>query len=154
MKALQSLTDLFKQHITDDKNLFVWAENGMLSAAQGEHVDGFEIEYTAVVLVQNEQLSPDTLFMHVVSWLNKYDPERQHKGLAMPTFAVEPLDKGKFDFKIELDIREEFELIEDATGDWQQQGERYRCSSDFESLADEDDLGELVHFVGHTKDLP
>lgn len=156
MKALQSLTDLFKAHIADEKNLMVWAENGAVFCTQGAKVDGFEIEYTAVVLVQDEKLIPDSLFMHVVSWLNKYDPERAQKGLGMPTFDADPLDKGKFDFKLALDIREEYSLEEDAQGQWKQDGEIYRCESDFDPRVDEveDDLGELLHFVGHLKDLP
>lgn len=154
MKGLQSLTDLFKRHITDEKNLMVWAENGVVFSAQGDGVDGFDIEYTAVVLVQDERLIPETLFMHIVNWLNQYDPERQEKGLAMPTFAAEPLDKGKFDFKLTLDIREEYSLITDDQGDWKQRGERFRCESDFAAVVDESELGELVHFVGHLDDLP
>ncbi|WP_295898998.1 phage tail protein [uncultured Vibrio sp.] len=154
MKALQSLTDLFKKHVTDEKNLFAWAEDGVIFSGQGELIDGFEIEYTAIVLVQDAQLRPDRLFMHIVSWLNKYDPHRSEKGLAMPQFAIEPLDKGKFDLKVTLDIREEFDLKPDAQGEWKQEGERYRCESNFEAAVDEEILGELVHFVGHLDDLP
>ncbi len=154
MKALQSLTDLFKTHVADEKNLYVWAENGAIFSAQGEHVNGFEIEYSAVVLVQDENLNPETLFMHLVSWLNKYDPERQEKGLAMPTFAVEPLDKGKVDIKITLDIREEFTLERNEQGDWMQAGSLFSCENTFEKLVDEDELEDFVHFVGHEKGLP
>lgn len=154
MKALQSLTDLFKAHVTDAKKLYAWAEDGAIFCAQGEHVDGFEVEYTAIIFVQNAELNPDNLFMHIVSWLNKYDPHRQEKGLSMPTFAVEPLDKGRFDLKLKLDISEEYNLEEDQQGAWKQEGELYRCESKFEALVDEEELGELVHFVGHLDDLP
>lgn len=154
MKALQSLTDLFKTHVVDAKNLDAWAEDGAVFCTQGEHVDGFEIEYTAIIFVQDAKLNPNNLFMHIVSWLNKYDPHRPEKGLSAPTFAVEPLDNGHFDLKLKLDIREEFSLEEDEQGDWKQTGERYRCENQFEALADEDELGELVYFVGHLDDLP
>ncbi|BDU38749.1 phage tail protein [Vibrio nigripulchritudo] len=157
MKALQSLTDLFKAHITDEKQLSAWAEDGAIFSTQSSHVDGFEIEYTAIIFVQDAKLSPETLFMHIVSWLNRYDPLRQEKGLPMPTFAVEPLDKGRFDIKLKLDILEEFSLEEDDQGDWKQSGKRYRCENKFEAAVDENklnQLGELVYFVGHLDDLP
>lgn len=154
MKALQSLTDLFKTHVVDAKNLDVWATDGMIFSVQGEHVDGFEVEYTANVFIQDAKLNPDNLFMHLVCWLNKYDPHRQEKGLPMPMFAGEPLDKGRFDLKIKLDIREEYELEPNAQGVWKQAGELYNCENKFEAVVDEDELGELVHFVGHLGDLP
>ncbi|CAH6781737.1 conserved hypothetical protein [Vibrio chagasii] len=154
MKALQSLTDVFKRHIADEKHLLVWAEDGALFCTQGEAIDGFEVEYTGIVFVQDAKLNPSTLFMHIVSWLNQHDPLRPEKGLAMPTFAVEPLDNGRFDFKLKLDLCEEYRLVADEEGDWQQMGERYRCESTFERRAEEYELGELVYFVGHLEDLP
>lgn len=154
MKALQSLTDLFKQHVVDAKSFDAWAEDGAIFSAQGDEIDGFEVEYTAIIFIQNAQLNPDNLFMHVVSWLNKYDPHRSEKGLTMPTFAIEPLDKGRYDFKLKLDIREEFNMVEDEQGDWQQGDQRYCCNNQFEAVVDEDELDELVHFVGHLDDLP
>ena len=154
MKALQSLTDLFKSHVTDAAKMDVWAEDGALFCGQGADVDGFEIEYTAIVFLQSAKLEPQVLFMHLVSWLNKYDPERAEKGLPMPTFALEPLDKGAFDLKLKIDIREEFDLQENEQGNWKQGDTRYECVSGFEARADEDQLGELVHFVGHLSDLP
>ncbi|PMM19540.1 phage tail protein [Vibrio lentus] len=156
MKALQSLTDLFKKHVVDAKNLDVWATDGVIFSVQGESVDGFEVEYTANVFIQDAKLNPADLFMHVVCWLNKYDPERQEKGLSMPMFAGEPLDKGRFDLKIKIAISEEFELEPSTQGVWKQSGELYSCENKFESIVDEvdDDLGELVHFVGHLDDLP
>lgn len=154
MKALQSLTDLFRQHLTDAKNFSVWAEDGALFSAQGDSVDGFEIEYTAIVFMQDVKIQPHILMMHLVSWLNKYDPYRQEKGLAFPSFATELLDKGRCDIKIKLDLREEFNLEPNEQGNWMQNGERYSCESEFTACAEEDDLGELQLLVGHLDDLP
>ncbi|MCG6410064.1 phage tail protein, partial [Vibrio fluvialis] len=58
MKALQSLTDLFRQHVIDAKNFTVWAEDGALFCTQGDNVDGFELEYTAIVFMQDVRVQP------------------------------------------------------------------------------------------------
>ncbi len=154
MKALQSLTELFKKHITDAKNFSAWAEDGAVFSCQGDLVDGFEIEYTAIVFMQDVKVQPHILMMHLVNWLNKYDPYRQEKGLAFPSFATELLDKGRCDIKIKLDLREEFRLEPNEQGNWMQNGERYACMSEFAACVEEDELGELHLLVGHLDDLP
>lgn len=154
MKALQSLTELFKAHITDAKNLTIWAENGAMFSAQGKDVDGFDIEYTAVIDMQDVAIQPHILFMHLVIWFNQYDPDRLSKGLPFPTFAAQLLDDGKCDIRLKVDLREEFSLEEHEQGNWQQNGTRFRCGSDFEQLANVDDLNDLVHFIGYQDDLP
>ncbi|WP_425628431.1 phage tail protein [Vibrio neptunius] len=154
MKALQSLTDLFKQHVVDANRFDAWAEDGAIFCTQGDEVDGFEVEYTAILFIHNAQLNPDNLFMHIVSWLNQYDQHRSEKGLAMPSFAIEPLDKGRYDLKLKLDIREEYSLVKDEQGDWKQADARFRCDNQFEAAANEQELGELIYFVGHENDLP
>ncbi len=117
-------------------------------------IDGFELEYTAIIFVQSARVQPQMLFMHLLSWLNANDPERSEKGLPAPTFASETLDDGKCDIKLRIDLRESYSLIPDKQGEWQQHGERYRCVSDFEDLLDSAELNELIYFVGHTEDLP
>lgn len=154
MKSLQSLTDLFKTHVIDAKQLDVWVEDGGLFSGQSSYVDGFEIEYTAIVFIQNATVKPDVLMLHLVNWLNKYDPERQEKGLAMPVFALDNLGNGKFDIKIKLDLQEEFTLQESEQGDWMQDGTRYECISEFAATVDEDSLDDLVYAIGHLDDLP
>ncbi|MBY8067972.1 phage tail protein [Vibrio fluvialis] len=154
MKALQSLTDLFREHVTDAKNFTVWAEDGALFCTQGDSVDGFELEYTAIVFMQDVRVQPHILMMHLVAWLNTHDPYRMENGLSFPTFATELLDNGRCDIKIKIDLREAFSLEANPQGDWKQHGERFECVGNFAARADEDDLGELVLFVGHLDDLP
>ncbi|MGF1842262.1 phage tail protein [Vibrio clamense] len=154
MKSLQSLTDLFTTHITDSNKLEVWAEDGGLFCSQSSEVDGFDIEYTAIVFIQNATLQPEILMLHLVNWLNKYDPNRQEKGLAMPTFALENLGGGKFDIKIKLDLQEEFSMQANDNGRWLQGGVRCECVSEFEAAVEYDDLGELKYVAGHLDDLP
>ncbi|ENN6811068.1 phage tail protein [Vibrio fluvialis] len=154
MKALQSLTDLFREQVTDAKNFTVWAEDGALFCTQGDSVDGFELEYTAIVFMQDVRVQPHILMMHLVSWLNAHDPYRMEKGLPFPTFATELLDNGRCDIKIKIDLREAFALQANPQGNWQQHGERFECVGDFAARVDEDDLSELVLFVGHLDDLP
>ncbi|WP_172562559.1 phage tail protein [Vibrio furnissii] len=154
MNALQSLTDLFRRYITDAASLDVWAEDGAVFSAQGVWVDGFELEYTVIIFMQNVHVAPQTVMMHLVSWMRKYDPDRLEKGLAFPTFAAEVLDGGCCDIKIRMDLRESYSLEQSHNGDWKQGEARYDCVSDFEPVVDPDLLGELVHFVGHTDDLP
>ncbi len=154
MKALQSLTDMFRKHIVDAKHFDAWAEDGALFCGQDESIDGFEIEYTAIVFMQDVKVSPHIVMMHLVSWLNKYDQHRSEKGLAFPSFATELLDKGRCDIKIKIDLCEAYSLEPNEQGDWQQNGGRFECVSEFESRVEEDDLGELVWFVGHLNDLP
>ncbi|WED29871.1 phage tail protein [Vibrio sp. DW001] len=154
MKALQSLTDLFKQHVVDAHSLDVWAEDGAMFCGQGPFVDGYELEYTAIVFIQNTKVAPHIMFMHLVNWLNRFDPERLEKGLPAPTFATELLDGGKCDIKLKIDLRESYELKENPQGNWNQQGSRYECISEFEATVNTADLNELVYLVGHLDDLP
>lgn len=154
MKALQSLTDLFKTYVADAKNFSVWAEDGALFCGQDNLIDGFEIEYTAIVFMQDVKVQPHILMMHLVSWLNTHDPYRQENGLAFPSFATELLDKGRCDIKIKIDMREGFSLEANEQGNWKQNGERYSCISEFTARVEEADLGELLLFVGHLNDLP
>ncbi|NAW59489.1 MULTISPECIES: phage tail protein [unclassified Vibrio] len=154
MKSLQSLTELFKAHIIDASQLSVWAEDGALFCGQSQFVDGFEVEYTAIVFIQNATVAPHVLMLHLVNWLNRYDPHRQEKGLAMPSFALEHLGDGKFDIKIKLDLQEAFTLQACERGDWMQGDTRYDCVSEFSATVDEDDLDVLVYAVGHLEDLP
>ena len=154
MKALQAITELFQKHVTSAQDLNVWAEDGALFCGQGPLIDGFELEYTAIVFIQNDKVQPHTLFMHLVNWLNQYDPERTEKGLPAPTFATEVLDGGKCDLKIKIDLSESYTLEENENGDWLQQDIHYQCVSDFEQAATQGGLNELVYFVGHKDDLP
>lgn len=154
MEALQSLTGLFSKQVTDAKSLDIWVEDGALFCGQGAIVDGYEVEYTAIVFIQNARVNPSLLFMHLVNWLNNYDPQRSEKGLPAPTFATQLLDEGRCDIKIKIDLRESYALEESEQGDWKQQGIRYQCVSEFAQAAKADDLNELVYFVGHTEDLP
>jgi len=64
------------------------------------------------------------------------------------------LDNGRCDIKIKIDLREAFSLQAHPQGNWQQHGERFECVGDFSARVDEDDLNELVLFVGHLDDLP
>lgn len=153
MNALQSITDLFKQHVVDSKNFSVWAEDGALFCTQGNAVDGYELEYTVIIFMTSVNIQPHILMMHLVNWLNVNDIDRAEKGLGSPTFAVELLDKGLCDIKIKLDIREEFKLSQSDHGSWQQDGERFDCISTFKAKAKEDDF-EQLEFVGHKGDLP
>lgn len=154
MKALQSLTDFFKAQVVDAKKLDVWAEDGVMFSGQSELVDGYELEYTAIIFIQDCKIQPHILFMHLVNWLNQYDPDRQEKGLAFPTFATELLDKGHCDIKLKIDLRESYSLEEAEAGNWQKDGIRYECVSEFEAAVDPDGLNELIYFVGYTEDLP
>jgi len=154
MKALQSLTDFIKSQVSEIKHFDVWAEDGAMFCGQGALIDGYELEYTAIIFIQQAKVQPDVLFMHLLIWLNTFDPERSEKGLAAPMFAFERLDKGLCDIKIKLDLLESYSLEEDESGEWKQGDIRYKCVNDFEAVADPDDLHELVYFVGHTEDLP
>lgn len=131
MKALQAITELFTQLIVDSKNLSIWAEDGALFSTQDDITDGFDLEYTINIMLSEVELQPQTLFMHLVNWLNRYDIDRAEKGLASPTFACELLDKGRADIKIKLDIREEYQLNQDDQGDWRQGDQRFSCESTF-----------------------
>ncbi len=154
MKALQSLTDLFRQHVTDAAKLDVWAEDGALFATPSHDIDGFEVEYTAIVFLQNVNIAPQILMMHLVVWLCHNDPHRHEKGLAFPSFALERLDTGHFDIKIKIDLQEAYSLQADDNGNWKQRDQRFTCVSDFTPAVDDDQLNELVYFVGHQEDLP
>lgn len=154
MKALQNLTEYLKKHVVDAKQFDVWAEDGALFCGQSNSIDGFDLEYTAILFIQNVKIEPHILFLHLVIWLNKCDPYRQEKGLAFPTFATEILDNGHCDIKIKIDLQEEYSLKESENGNWEQQGIRSECVSDFTETVDTDQLNELVYFVGHKEDLP
>jgi|GEM_PF-1975438 len=154
MKSLQSITELFKSHVTDAQNFSAWAEDGAVFCGQGPYVDGYTLEYTAIVYIQSAAIQPHILFMHLVNWLNRNDPDRLGKGLPFPTFATEVLDDGKCDIKIKIDLQEEYSLQENKLGNWMQDGTRYECTSEFEPAAEPIELNDLVYVVGHKEDLP
>lgn len=154
MKALQSLTELFTHHIADAGNLEVWAEDGELVCTQGVLVDGFEITYTVNVNMSAVAIKPHILMMHLVDWLNKYDVSRAEKGLPPPSFAVEPLDKGRCDIKLKIDIQEVYSLTKNEQGNWKQDDTLYECVSDFTIAVIEDDLPPLEFIGGHEGDFP
>ena len=153
MKALQSLTDLFTQSVTDAKNVELWAEDGQIDCTQGLSVDGFDIAYTVNISMTDVDVQPEILMMHLVVWLNQYDVARESKGLEPPTFATQRLDNGRFDIKLKIDIKEAYSLEESATGVWKQGEVRLDCVSDFAIAAIEDELPAL-EFTGPVGDLP
>ena len=69
MKALQAITDLFKNKITDAKNLEVWVEDGVLFCGQSNITDGFDVEYTLNIMMSAVNVQPTILFMHLINWL-------------------------------------------------------------------------------------
>ena len=153
MKALQSLTDLFTQSVTDAKNVELWAEDGQIDCTQGLSVDGFDIAYTVNISMTDVDVQPEILMMHLVVWLNQYDVARESKGLEPPTFATQRLDNGRFDIKLKIDIKEAYSLEESATGVWKQGEVRLDCVSDFAIAVIEDELPAL-EFTGPVGDLP
>jgi hypothetical protein len=154
MQALQSLTELFSHHVTDAKSLDVWAEDGELLCTQGVLVDGFEIAYTVNINMTAVDVKPHILMMHLVSWLNKYDVQRDEKGLPPPSFATELLDKGLCDIKLKVDIQESYSLNENAQGNWKQEDTRYECVSEFAKAAIETELPPLLFIGGNEGDFP
>ena len=153
MKALQSLTDLFTQSVTDAKNVELWVEDGQIDCTQGLSVDGFDIAYTVNISMTDVDVQPEILMMHLVVWLNQYDVARESKGLEPPTFATQRLDNGRFDIKLKIDIKEAYSLEESATGVWKQGEVRLDCVSDFTIAVIEDELPAL-EFTGPVGDLP
>lgn len=131
MKALQSLTTLFTNQVTDAGNLEVWAEDGELKCTQGLSVDGFDIAYTVIISMSAVDVQPHILMMHLVNWLNQYDVDRAEKGLSPPAFAVQLLDKGLCDIKLTIDIQESYGLEENDQGNWRQDDTRFECVSHF-----------------------
>ncbi|MBB1312499.1 phage tail protein [Aliivibrio sp. SR45-2] len=154
MQALQSLTELFSHHVTEAKSLDVWAEDGELLCTQGSIVDGFEIAYTVNINMTAVDVKPHILMMHLVSWLNKYDVQRDEKGLLPPSFATELLDKGLCDIKLKVDIQESYSLNENAQGNWKQEDTRYECVSEFAKAAIETELPPLKYIGGNDGDFP
>ncbi|OCH32960.1 hypothetical protein A6E13_11135 [Aliivibrio fischeri] len=154
MKALQSITELFSHHVLNAHSFDVWAEDGELVCTQGQFVDGFDITYTVNVNMVGVDIEPQILMMHLVSWLNKFDIQREEKGLAPPSFAAELLDNGKCDIKLKVDIQESYSLNENAQGNWLQNETRYECVSNFTRTLSEDELPPLEFIGGHEHDFP
>lgn len=154
MKALQSLTKLFTLHVTDAKNLEVWAEDGELICTQGNFVDGFDIAYTVNINMTGVDVEPHILMMHLVTWFNKFDVNREEKGLPAPSFATQLLDKGKCDIKLKVDIQESFSMDENKQGNWKQGDIRYECISDFQQAVNEGELPPLEIIKGPEGDCP
>ncbi|WP_069447421.1 phage tail protein, partial [Vibrio scophthalmi] len=154
MKALQSLTDLFLSSVTDPTNVELWAEDGSLICTQGSEIDGFELFYTVHVALSEVDVSPEVLMMHLVNWLNKFDPLRGEKGLKEPTFASQLLDGGMIDLKLLIDIQEPYVLEVAQNGKWERDGTRFDCVSGLEAVVAEYELDTLQYVGGHEGDLP
>ncbi|MBE8574457.1 phage tail protein [Vibrio sp. OPT18] len=154
MKALQSLTNLFTQCVTEPKNVQLWAEDGALKCTQSDEIDGFDIPYTVNVAMTSVDIEPHVLMMHLVNWLNRYDIDREEKGLPLPSFATQMLDKGLCDISLKIDIIEPYRMKVSPTGRWERDGVRYDCVSQFDKAAYEDDLSDFLYFTGHEGDVP
>lgn len=154
MKALQQLTELFTTFVADAKNIELWAEDGELICTQGLLINGFDIKYTVIIDMSDVNIQPQTLMMHVVSWLNKYDVDRENKGLPLPSFATQLLDNGKCDIKMNVVIQESYSLEERAKGAWQQGEKRFDCVSDFALAQIEDELPPFEFVAESNGDLP
>ena len=154
MQALKSLTEQFKSYITGPAHLSVSVPKGQLLCTPSAAIDGFEIEYTANIKIQNTHVEPQQLLMSLVSWLNIYDCERESKGLAAPSFDVSAQEEQGCDITINLTLREAFCLELNPQGQWQQNGLSYSLKSQFQAAVTQEELDHLIYVVGHTRDFP
>jgi hypothetical protein len=152
MECLQHLTTYLIKHLVNKEDLEAWAEGGELIATSHQLEDGFETEYTCCFELSNVEIAPQRLFMLVLSWLNKYTPERESQGLARPQFFNEPLAKGRYDLGVKIAFREQFNFIEDTQGEWDVGGVLMTLKSDFDNLLDVDECDTIKIVDSHTQD--
>ncbi|WP_022940120.1 phage tail protein [Psychromonas hadalis] len=152
MEYLQSLTKHLIKNLVKKDDLEAWAEGGELIASSHQSEDGFETQYTCCFEMSNVEIEPKRLFMLVLSWLNKVNPERDSQGLARPQFFNEPLAKGRYDLGIKIEFREQFDFTPDPQGDWEVNGVLMSLKSDFDNLLDVDQCDTLKIVDSHTQD--
>lgn len=152
MECLQKLTVHLIKNLVDKEELNAWAEDGELICSGHKVEDGFEIKYTCNFEMSDVKIKPMKLFMLVVSWLNKYTPERDSQNLLRPQFFTERLNNGRYDLGVKIEFQEQYNLVESESGEWIVGGVRMDLESDFYNLFDGEESEELKVFDSHTQD--
>jgi len=152
MECLQHLTDHLIEKIVGKNKLNAWAEDGEIITSSNATGDGFEVKYTCNFEMLDVNIEPVMLFMLVVSWLNKYDPDRATKSLPNPLFFTERLDSGHYDLGVKIEFQEQYDFVEDENGKWKSNGVISRLQSDFSNVIDVDELDVLEIVDSHTND--
>jgi len=150
MECLQQLTTYLKAN--GIKNLESWAEDGEFFASYSTTSQGYEMRYTANFEASDTETDAPQMMMLIVSWLSRFNPERESQGLPSPRFFCEPLQDKKYDVGIKVEFIEGYVLQQDPNGDWKVNQERYTLQSQFSESLNLDDLGTLIIVDSHTQD--
>lgn len=150
MECLQSLSDYLIENGV--KNLESWAEDGDLTFSPTSAEEGFETRYTANFEASAIEMEPKRLFMLVVSWIHRFNSEREDQNLPNPQFFSERLDGKKYDLGLKIEFIEEFKLQPNPAGEWLVNGEMMSVVSQFNESIDPEDYSQLELVDSHTQD--
>lgn len=152
MNHLQSLGDYFVNNGISRQKIESWAEDGdLIFSPSGEQ--GYTLRYVARFEMSNVKVQPHKLFGLVVSWIQKYNSERESEGLPAPQFFNEPLEGGQHDLGIRIEFIEQFQFESDSEGEWEVDGQRVSLVSNFKPEVELSDLSYLAVIDSHTQDM-
>ncbi len=150
MECLQSLANYLT--FNGVKNLESWAEDGDLIFSPTSAEEGFETRYTANLEASAIEMEPKRLFMLVVSWIHRFNLEREDQNLPNPQFFSERLDGKKYDLGLKIEFIELFKLQANPIGEWLVNGETMSVVSQFNESINPNDYAELKLVDSHTQD--
>lgn len=137
MKKLSDITQfLIQLNLVAVEQIESWAEdarliyNGSIRSNADNGVALFRQEYTAQIIIErydHKQHPAELLFAHIVAWLSTFDPTPFDES-RVPEFDIDILDNDLADISISIDFDETVEIVPDAAGDIEFNGQRWRLS--------------------------
>ena len=128
-----------ERNLCSGDQLQCWMEDAKIIPDTIRVGDGLEVcsvQYEAIFKFENPKAKPETIFTHLVFWLNENDDERSEQQLPAPEFDVERLGKGKVVVELSVKFREAIQVVEDEDGEFIYKGKRYRLDTPVLDVAD------------------
>jgi hypothetical protein len=127
---LSSLTPVIKKN-----NIDAWQERGtLILSGEDKGQEGYQVakwKHTAVIAIENfphRKVNPYNILAMVSAFLLDSDWPRDEYGLSDPEIDVDVISRDNATVLIDIELIDDIELIPDATGPVQFNGERYYVS--------------------------
>lgn len=123
MRKLAALREmLIAMNVVRAENVECWTEGiELMSSGQiiSNGIKVAEMRYTVNASIEgwpHEKIPVQLLFAQIVTWLNKFDPDRHFDGLPGITADPEILDDGFADIELNITFIEPINLVLDPNG--------------------------------------
>lgn len=112
------LTAVLPELAREPDALDIYAVNGTLVTRLGANL-GYEQRYSARVVLQNFRGTPEQVFLPLLLWLRKEQPElflNHDTGNDQIKFSVDVLDQNAVDIEFDLPLTEAVDVLPDGAG--------------------------------------